>query len=89
MPAGPEIRNPKAEIRNKSELMEMGNWKNGQPQNFFASCEQFRLLQRTRRTHSKHPGVLALTLKQQLKPRISRITPIAKDLCEESRLPTG
>ena len=28
-PAEPEIRNPKLEIRNKSELMGMGQWTNG------------------------------------------------------------
>ena len=43
-PAEPEIRNPKLEIRNKSELMGMGQWTNGKPRRFFAGCEQFRLL---------------------------------------------
>ncbi len=38
-------RSRKSEIRNKSELMEMGNCKNGKPRNFFAGGEQYRLWQ--------------------------------------------
>ena len=38
-PAEPETRNPKLEIRNKSELPGMGQWVNGKPRRFFAGCE--------------------------------------------------
>jgi hypothetical protein len=44
-PAEPEIRNPKLEIRNKSELPGMGQWANAKPRRFFAGGEQSRLLQ--------------------------------------------
>jgi hypothetical protein len=43
--AEPEIRNPKLEVRNKSELPGMGQWRNGKPLRFFAGCEHCRLLQ--------------------------------------------
>src|ERR1039458_5610997 len=44
-PAEPEIRNPRPEIRNKSQFTGMGEWKNGKPKSLFAGCEQSRLLQ--------------------------------------------
>ena len=37
-----ETRDLKPEIRNKSELMGMGEWKDGQAQSIFAGCEQLR-----------------------------------------------
>jgi hypothetical protein len=42
-PAEPEIRNPKSEIRNKFEQMEMAETEKREEGNFVAACERLWL----------------------------------------------